>query len=362
MFRSKHKSSKRKKHRRSKDSENKDKSADKADGEDSSVKILKDPKDGKLYPKHLPKRMIDSLVPEEEGEKEEEEKEVANTTGKIIFSKIEEIPTFPLSPKPHQEKRFETNSFVSSEIPAKVMKGPKLSFQMNGPSKIAAAPKTTSTFAELSKKLGSRRKLKKSIAAAAVEETKKIFVSTRETKKMPPLREHIKDMKDGTDDLPVMMELVEMEDDPEQVVDEPLQVVDDVLEESYKLLTENNQRASMSMSRSRSRSRSSSRSSRSRSRSSSSRSSYTSRSRSGSYSSSSRSRSRSSSRARSRSPSIPRRKGSPSFLDRRRITSARKRPVPYKRRAPSPTPSNSSRSSSSSRSRSRSRSRSWSKT
>jgi len=66
-------------------------------------------------------------------------------------------------------------------------------------------------------------------------------------------------------------------------------------------------------------------------------SSYTSRSRSRSRSRSSRrydsrSRSRSaSSRSRSRSPSIPRRSGSPSFLDKRRITSARKRPVPYDR-------------------------------
>ncbi|OQR67811.1 hypothetical protein BIW11_13295, partial [Tropilaelaps mercedesae] len=64
--------------------------------------------------------------------------------------------------------------------------------------------------------------------------------------------------------------------------------------------------------------------SRERSRSRSySRSSYSSRSRSRSrrYSSRSRSRSYSRSRSRSRSPSIPRRAGSPSFLDKRRITS-----------------------------------------
>lgn len=36
----------------------------------------------------------------------------------------------------------------------------------------------------------------------------------------------------------------------------------------------------------------------------------------------------------SRSPSIPRRRGSPSFLDRRRITSARKKPIPYQRSSP----------------------------
>ncbi|XP_071446854.1 serine/arginine repetitive matrix protein 2 [Hetaerina americana] len=77
---------------------------------------------------------------------------------------------------------------------------------------------------------------------------------------------------------------------------------------------------------------------------------------SSSRSGSSRSRARS-----SRSPSIPRRRGSPSFLDRRRITSARKRPIPYHR--PTPSSRSSSHSSSTSRSRSRSYSRcssSWS--
>merc|ERR1711963_1221269 len=49
---------------------------------------------------------------------------------------------------------------------------------------------------------------------------------------------------------------------------------------------------------------------------------------------SSRSRSRSRSRKRSRSytPDIPIRRGSPSFLEKRRITSARKRPIPYRRK------------------------------
>lgn len=45
--------------------------------------------------------------------------------------------------------------------------------------------------------------------------------------------------------------------------------------------------------------------------------------------------------SRSRSPSIPRRHGSPSFLDRRRITSARKKPIPYRRSTPSPSYSSS---------------------
>eukprot|EP00096_Caligus_rogercresseyi_P016595 TRINITY_DN930_c1_g1_i9.p1 TRINITY_DN930_c1_g1~~TRINITY_DN930_c1_g1_i9.p1 ORF type:complete len:552 (-),score=147.77 TRINITY_DN930_c1_g1_i9:2793-4448(-) len=82
---------------------------------------------------------------------------------------------------------------------------------------------------------------------------------------------------------------------------------------------------------------------------------------------SSDSRSQSSSSSRSRSRSIPIRNGSPSFLEKRRITSARKRPIPYTR-------ANHSSSSSSSEdeddfqddydsyyySSSRSRSRSWS--
>ncbi|XP_061196464.1 serine/arginine repetitive matrix protein 2-like [Saccostrea echinata] len=46
-------------------------------------------------------------------------------------------------------------------------------------------------------------------------------------------------------------------------------------------------------------------------------------------------------RRESRSPSIRRRKGSPSHLDKRRITSARKRPVPYYRPTP-PSPSSDS--------------------
>ncbi|XP_063701650.1 serine/arginine repetitive matrix protein 2 isoform X2 [Culicoides brevitarsis] len=77
---------------------------------------------------------------------------------------------------------------------------------------------------------------------------------------------------------------------------------------------------------SRSRRSHSTRSRSSRSSRSSSRSSSSSSSSSRSSSSSSHHSSR---RSRSRSPSIPRRSGSPSFLDRRRITSARKRPIPY---------------------------------
>merc|ERR1719330_1717487 len=45
-----------------------------------------------------------------------------------------------------------------------------------------------------------------------------------------------------------------------------------------------------------------------------------------------RSRSRSRGRSRSGTPDIPIRRGSPSFLEKRRITSARKRPIPYRRK------------------------------
>ncbi|KAF4113913.1 hypothetical protein G5714_006458 [Onychostoma macrolepis] len=61
-------------------------------------------------------------------------------------------------------------------------------------------------------------------------------------------------------------------------------------------------------------------------------------------------------RSRSYSPIRKRRRDSPSFMEARRITSARKRPIPYYRPSPS---SSSSASSYSSSSRSRSRSRSY---
>ncbi|KAL5016739.1 hypothetical protein ScPMuIL_006328 [Solemya velum] len=125
-----------------------------------------------------------------------------------------------------------------------------------------------------------------------------------------------------------------------------------------------------STTRSRSDSRSRSRKNKSRSKSHSARAHSDSRSRSSSYDrrarsrsssrkkSYSRSRSRSHSKRReSRSPSIRRRHGSPSHLDKRRITSARKRPVPYNRPSPLTPSSVSSYDSYHRYSRSRSRSR-----
>merc|ERR1712008_638584 len=111
--------------------------------------------------------------------------------------------------------------------------------------------------------------------------------------------------------------------------------------------------------------------SRSRSRSCSYGSSSRSRSRGSSYCSFSNKRQRSRSRGRSRSgtPDIPIRRDSPSFLEKRRITSARKRPIPYRRkrfRYDSPSSESSyssySRSSRSYSRSSRSRSRSSSST
>ncbi|KAJ8368368.1 hypothetical protein SKAU_G00083960 [Synaphobranchus kaupii] len=65
-------------------------------------------------------------------------------------------------------------------------------------------------------------------------------------------------------------------------------------------------------------------------------------------------------RSRSYSPIRKRRSDSPSFMEARRITSARKRPIPYYRPSPSSPSSLSSCSAVRRYSRSRSRSRSWS--
>ena len=323
--------------------------------------------DGKIYPKLLPKRILLSLNGSEVADQADsrsssrkkdkrkgknEDTELKPEDGNIIFTKIEDIPTRP--PTPKVENKFEKNTFVSSDEIASARKqpnhAPKLSFEISVNSKKIPTPAKISTFAELSKKLGNRKKIRQNGG-------KGFFYELKEEKKLPPLEDHIQDMKN--DDL---------------LLDD----IDKELEESFKQFKDPEIVISLSRSVSRSRSRSGSKSrSRSSSRSgsgsdysrSSSRSysksrsrsrSYSSRSRSNTYSltsSRSRSRSRSNPRPKSRSPSIQRRKGSPSFLDRRRITSARKRPVPYQRRTPSPSPSSSSRSSSSS-----SRSgRSWSR-
>ncbi|XP_035826707.1 serine/arginine repetitive matrix protein 4 isoform X2 [Aplysia californica] len=118
---------------------------------------------------------------------------------------------------------------------------------------------------------------------------------------------------------------------------------------SHRSRSDSSRSRSRSHSRSRSRTHSPSRSPR---RSRRSRSHSRSHSRSRSLSSASDRRGGGGSGHRdSRSPSIRRRHGSPSHLDKRRITSARKRPVPYYRPSPSPSDSDSSYAS---RSRTRS--------
>jgi len=111
------------------------------------------------------------------------------------------------------------------------------------------------------------------------------------------------------------------------------------LDEEFQQASQNQNSTAWNNSRQKSRSRSRSRTrsySRSRSRSCSYSSSSRSRSRGSSYCSFSnkrqRSRSRSRGRSRSGTPDIPIRRGSPSFLEKRRITSARKRPIPYRRK------------------------------
>jgi len=271
--------------------------------------------------------------------------------GRIIFSRIEDIPTRPDSPKYSENRNGCQNIPVNdkSECNKKENTSTKLKFEISIPQKKISLPtRTQSTFAELSNKLGptvnfNSRKLginhsiKNPLLEPRVMETnlknKKQNIKLNKTNAM--------NEKD----------LVHIEaDEIEEVV-----FLKSSKSRSKSRSRHNKRSKSRSSYYSRSRSRSYSNSSSSRSRSRSRSWSY---SRSRSYSSF---YSRSRSRSKSRSPSIQRRRGSPSFLDKRRITSARKRPIPYHRPTPSPTPSYSSSSSydrSPSRSRGRERSRS----
>jgi hypothetical protein len=237
----------------------------------------------------------------------------------------------------------------------------------------SGGPSTLSTFAELSNKLGplGHRKngLKQqaqpldnkiataSSAAAATFVTASEMMSSTSSGRLPPLKEHIRQIEEA-----VAAEVASTaaavaaaasaggggsigaatrnnNEAGGEELDAATDVVDMELEESFVETAGHHRQTSHSRSRSRahdSRSRSRSRSRRSRrSRSRSydshsrsrSRGSYYSRSssssRSRSYSSSSSASSyssRSRSRTRTRSPSIQRRRGSPSFLDKRRIT------------------------------------------
>ena len=233
----------------------------------------------------------------------------------------------------------------------------KLKFEMKTPANSSAAKrnqqvnKTSSTFAELSNRLGPTVSLNNRRVGPASHKNGGAEGKDENCKKNGDCKAVENCVEAGTageggggggiQSANTVAEDMEIDENEDQEVEE---IVEEEEEEVIYLKTSRSRTKSRSYSRSRSRSYSSSRS---RSRSYSYSSSY-SRSRSRSYSSS-RSRSRSysyssyssRSRSRSRSPSIVRRRGSPSFLDKRRITSARKRPIPYHRPTPSPEPSDS---------------------
>jgi len=256
--------------------------------------------------------------------------------GKIIFSKIEDIPTRPDSPMLENENQHQH----ASDCEKIEMISTRLKFEINVPQKRNSLTiQTSSTFAELSNRLGptvnfNQRKLginhniKNPLLETKIIENRKVW--KKPTEKV-----------NGESTIIAGTEIVQIDnDETEEVV-----FLKSSKSRSRSLIRSKSRSRSYSYSHSRSRSYSRSSYSRSRSRSYS-------RSRSRSYSSYS-----SRSRSRSRSPSIQRRRGSPSFLDKRRITSARKRPIPYHRPTPSPTPScGSSCSRSPSRSRGRCRS------
>ena len=226
--------------------------------------------------------------------------------GKIIFSKIEDIPTRPEIPKP---RTFEHTILINDKVEPKQEKtSSRLRFELNFPQKRIFLPtQIQSTFAELSNKLGPtvnfnfskigvNHNIKNPLLESKVEETKQETKALKHELKEPPSI----DIDNNETEEVVFLKSSKSKSKSEKI----------------------RRSKSRSYTCSRSRSRSYSYSSYSRS---GSRSRGYSRSRSySSYSSRSRSRSRSTSgsrsRTRSRSPSIQRRRGSPSFLDKRRIT------------------------------------------
>ena len=264
-------------------------------------------------------------------------------SGRIIFSRIEDIPTQSENP------RFV--NIADSKIEDKVGNGrksedvegcsyTKLKFEINFLNKkpnLAAKP--LSTFAELSNKLGPTVNLNSRKLPPPLNQ--KPFSNDISANKSSENGFHFTDEKEknavkengfvfdvaSANTVAEDMDLDDEDEDVGNVISVNQEIEDD---EIVILKTSKSRSKSRSPSRSRSRSRSRSYSySRSRSRSYSYSSYSRSRSRGYSYSRSrSRSRSysyssyssRSRSRTRSRSPSIPRRRGSPSFLDKRRIT------------------------------------------
>ena len=279
---------------------------------------------------------------------QEEDLEDDFNDGQITVSKIEDIPTEASNPKfiHISESNFTSErSFTDANFESSYT---KLKFEINFPSKKSnPTTKPLSTFAELSNKLGptvnfNNRKLSqiqtpKSVGNGEIAEQGKVDQKPSNLKESLTSNEKPDTLvvENGfsfdLESANTIAEDMDIDDDEDQIDD-----VGGIIEEKKPeedddvvyIKTRRSRSKSRSYKRSRSRSRSYSYSrSRSRSYSYSSYSHSRSRSRSRDYSYS-RSRSRSysyssyssRSRSRSRSPSIPRRRGSPSFLDRRRIT------------------------------------------
>ena len=267
--------------------------------------------------------------------------------GKIVFTKIEDIPTLGENPKFINISTTESQMVSTESCNGNYT---KLKFEMKtGVNNTTAAKrnpqlnKTSPTFAELSNRLGPTVNLNHRKVGPICHRNGGSELRKENCQKEV---EAGSESGGGIQSANTVAEDMEIDENEDQEVEEVEEVVDEEEDEVIYLKTSRSRTKSRSRSYSHSRSRSYS-SSRSRSRSysyssysrsrSRSYSSSRSRSRSYSYSSySSRSRSRSRTRSRSRSPSIVRRRGSPSFLDKRRITSARKRPIPYHRPTPSP--------------------------
>ena len=239
---------------------------------------------------------------------------IQNGGGKIVFSKIEDIPT--MSENPKFVTIFTSDSKIVGSNDCSNGNYTKLKFEMKPTAKRNQLTNktTSSTFAELSNKLGPTVNL--NCRRGGLTNVKSLAVDARDR-----TAEDVGVGCDGIQSANTVaedMELDENEDQEEKGEEDEDEVIYLKTSKSRSKSRSRSYSASRSRSRSytysRSRSRSYSYSSYSRSRS---RSYSYSRSRSRSYSYSSYS---SRSRSRSRSPSIVRRRGSPSFLDKRRIT------------------------------------------
>ena len=302
---------------------------------------------------------VKQVLDDEKNGNAEESSRKKGGSGGIIVSKIDDIPT-----KPEWFERQTLTSRAFREVKVVETKkvdnnSSKLKFEFNFPAKRLAlkANPAASTFAELSNKLGPTQSLsgRRLPALQASNKPAPEAKQTTSQQKNPVIAKDVSEPEEHNESekLPDIVHIKDVNGNKsKRKADSRSRSRSwSVSEDGGGRSRSRSETRSRSYTYSRSRSRSRSYTySRSRSRSysyssyysrSASRSpSYYSRSRSRSYYSSYSSRSRS--RSRTRSPSIVRRRGSPSFLDKRRITSARKRPVPYHRPTPSPSPSSSS--------------------